>query len=123
MEIIGWISLAVVIGALVFLAISAFRTYKSMKPKIDQLQATSGRMQKQSEGIQVETEALKEHQQQIMSDIEGKKMAVMFTVEEAKQTPLAVKQLGNALNILDNDTKLKLPAPKRKKKERANAPL
>lgn len=115
MAIIGWISLAIVIGALVYLGISGFSTYKSMKPKIDHLQAVSERLKTKQQAIQVETEKLKATQENIKQDIEEKKEAVLFTVDAAKRTPESLKQLGTALNIMDEDVKLKLPIPKRKK--------
>ncbi|HEY9577363.1 MAG TPA: DUF948 domain-containing protein [Pseudobacillus sp.] len=115
MAIIGWISLAIVIGALVYLGISGFSTYKSMKPKIDHLQAVSERLKTKQQAIQEETEKLKVTQENIKQDIEEKKEAVLFTVDAAKRTPESLKQLGTALNIMDEDVKLKLPIPKRKK--------
>lgn len=115
MAIIGWISLAVVIGALIYLGISGFGTYKSMKPKIDHLQEVSERLKVKQQAIQSETEKLKATQENIKHDIEEKKEAVMFTVDEAKKTPESIKQLGTALNIMDENVKLKLPVPKRKK--------
>ncbi|RJS61508.1 DUF948 domain-containing protein [Bacillus sp. PK3_68] len=115
MAIIGWISLAIVIGALIYLGISGFSTYKSMKPKIDHLEAVSERLKVKQETIQSETEKLKATQEHIKQDIEEKKEAVLFTVDEAKKTPESLKQLGTALNIMNENVKLKLPVPKRKK--------
>ncbi|KKB42613.1 DUF948 domain-containing protein [Bacillus thermotolerans] len=116
MEIIGWISLAIVVGALIYLGISGFSTYKSMKPKIDELKAASERMKEKQAAIKSETDQLKEKQQRIKEDIDQKKEKIMYTVEEAKQTPESVKQLGTALNFIDEETKLRLPIPKRKSK-------
>ncbi|OCA82829.1 DUF948 domain-containing protein [Pseudobacillus wudalianchiensis] len=115
MEIIGWISLAIVIGALIYLGISGFSIYKSMKPKIDHLQAVSDRLKTKQEAIQAEAEKLKATQENIKQDMEEKKEAVLFTVDAAKRTPESLKQLGTALNIMAENVKLKLPIPKRKK--------
>lgn len=119
MAIIGWISLVIVIGALIYLGVSGFSTYKSMKPKIDHLQAVSERLKTTQEAIQSETEKLKATQDHIKQDIDEKKEAVLFTVDEAKKTPESLKQLGTALNIMNENVKLKLPVPKRKKQASA----
>ncbi|MBM7649611.1 uncharacterized protein YoxC [Bacillus ectoiniformans] len=116
MEIIGWLSLAIIIGALIYLGISAFGTYKSMKPKIDHLQATSERMQEQQTRIQAEADQLKVHQTKITGTVEQQKENVMFTVEEAKKTPERVKQLGVVLKSITEEYQFKLPAPRKRKK-------
>lgn len=116
MEIIGWISLAIVIGALIYLGISAFGTFKSMKPKIDHLKSTTERMQEQQTRIQSEADQLKVHQTKIAENVEQQKEKVMFTVEEAKKTPKRVKQLGVVLKSITQEYQFKLPAPRKRKK-------
>ncbi|MFK2826079.1 septum formation initiator family protein [Bacillus sp. B190/17] len=119
MGLIGWIilgiSLAIVGGAVIYLGISGLITYKSMKPKIDRLQATAERLQATQQTIQSEADKLKTTQENIKRDIDQKKEAIMFTVNEAKQTPQSIKQLGTALSSMYEQTKLKLPAPKQQK--------
>ncbi|KIL72145.1 septum formation initiator family protein [Bacillus badius] len=116
MAIIGWASLAIVVGALIYLGVSGFSTYKSMKPKIDHLQAVSERLKATQQVIQSETDKLKSTQENIKQDIDQKKEAMLFTVEAAKKTPQSMKQLGTAMyQLVDENVKLKLPVPKRKR--------
>ncbi|OMP68062.1 DUF948 domain-containing protein [Domibacillus epiphyticus] len=87
MEWIGWLSLAIVIAGLVYFGVSAFSTFKSMKPKIDRLKEAQSHIQTQTDKIKGETDELKVHQEQIMADVDHAKQAVTLTVNEAKQIP------------------------------------
>ncbi|OLN23588.1 hypothetical protein BTO30_03955 [Domibacillus antri] len=95
MEWIGWLSFAIFIGALIYLGISSFSTFKSMKPKMDQLKEAQVRIQTQTEKIKYETDELKVHQEQIMADVDHAKQTVTLTVNEAKQLPENAKFLVN----------------------------
>lgn len=94
MEWIGWLSLAIVVGALIFLGISAFKTFKSMKPKMDHLKTAQQRIQTETDKIKTETDELKVHQEHIMADVDHAKQAVTLTVNEAKQLPQNAKFLA-----------------------------
>lgn len=87
MEWIGWISLAIVIGALIYFGISAIGTFKSMKPKIDQLKAAQTRIQTEADKIKSETDELKVHQELLIADVDHAKQAVTSTINETKQIP------------------------------------
>lgn len=93
MEWIGWISLAIVVGALIYLGISAFSTFKSVKPKVDHLQEVQTRIQGEVDKIKSETDELNVHKEQIMADVDHAKQAVTLTVNEAKQMPQNAKFL------------------------------
>ncbi|OKL36060.1 hypothetical protein [Domibacillus mangrovi] len=94
MEWIGWISLAIVIGALIYFGISSFSTFKSMKPKIEQLKAAQTRIQTETEKIKSETDDLKVHQEHLMADVDHAKQAVALTINETKQIPENAKFLA-----------------------------
>lgn len=94
MEWIGWLSLVIIIGALIFLGMSAFKTFKSMKPKMDHLKAAQQRIQTDTNKIKTETDELKVHQEHIMADVDHAKQAVTLTVNEAKQIPQNAKFLA-----------------------------
>jgi uncharacterized protein YoxC len=88
---IVYISIALVVCALIYLGTSAFRTFKKAQPALQDLQETANRIQKQTEGIQTETTKLTATQQKIMSDVEYKKQTVQTTIEIAKETPETIK--------------------------------
>lgn len=89
--IIVYISITLVICALIYLGVSAFKTFQGAKPALQDLQETANRIQKQTEGIQTETTKLTETQQKIMSDVEYKKHTVQSTIDIAKETPETIK--------------------------------
>ncbi|WP_409297047.1 DUF948 domain-containing protein [Peribacillus sp. SCS-26] len=91
--IIVYISLAVILLSLGYLGYFAFKTFKRVKPAINDLSQTAARMQQRTDTIKVESTQLTEHQQQLMTDIQVKKEAVNSTIQKAKQTPKPVMQL------------------------------
>jgi uncharacterized protein YoxC len=88
-----YISLVIVIGALVYLAIAAYKTYKETKPAMKQLQDTTTRMQAEMIRVKDETDQLTAKQQEITDDMQYKKQAVMYTVESAKEASQSIKQI------------------------------
>ncbi|HZG70995.1 MAG TPA: DUF948 domain-containing protein [Chondromyces sp.] len=98
---IVYLSLALVVGSLIYLGYSGYKTYKSAKPKIDHITEVANRMQQRTQTIKAETDVLTKNQQEIMLDVEEKKEAVQSTVNVAKQTPQTAKQLAKtAVNEL-----------------------
>ncbi|WP_174732617.1 DUF948 domain-containing protein [Mesobacillus harenae] len=91
--IIVYLSIALIIGALIYLGITAYKTYKDAKPAIEKLSDTASRVQVQTDTLKVESNKLTENQQQLMNDVDEKKEAVMQTVDAAKQTPKSIKKL------------------------------
>jgi uncharacterized protein YoxC len=91
--IIVWISIAVIVGSLLYLGISSFRTFKEAKPTINEIQATVTRIQQQTDSIKHETERLTERQQAIMNDVEYKKSAINYPVNQAKMVIPSAKRL------------------------------
>ena len=91
--IIVWISIIIIVGSLVYLGISTFQTFKDTKPTITEIQATITRLQQQTDSVKVETNRLTETQQAIMSDIEYKKNAVNYPINQAKRILPSAKKL------------------------------
>ena len=94
--IIVWISVAIIVGSLVYLGISAFQTLKDTKPTITEIQGTVTRIQQQTDSIKHETNRLTETQQAIMSDIEYKKSAVNYPINQAKRILPSAKKLWDS---------------------------
>ena len=91
--IIVWISIAVIVGSLVYLGISALHTFKEAKPTINEIQATVTRIQQQTDSIKYETNRLTATQQAIMSDVEYKKTAINYPINQAKRILPSAKRL------------------------------
>lgn len=91
--VIVYISLALFIGSIIYLAFFAFKTFKDSKPTIDNVTETVTRIQAKTEQIKSETDQLAMTQQGITEDVQYKKEAVQYTVDAAKQTPEPFKNI------------------------------
>ena len=91
--IIVWISVAIIVGSLIYLGISSFQTFKDTKPTITEIQASVTRIQQQTDTIKHETNRLTETQQAIMNDVEYKKSAINYPVNQAKNILPSAKKL------------------------------
>ena len=91
--IIVWISVAIIVGSLIYLAITSFQTFKETKPTITEIQATVTRIQQQTNTIKHETNRHTETQQAIMSDEEYKKSAIDYRNNKKKNILPAAKKL------------------------------
>ncbi|WP_180954099.1 DUF948 domain-containing protein [Bacillus sp. M6-12] len=90
--IIVYLSILIVVGSLVYLAISAVKTFKATKPILQDVTDTTARIQAKTDSIMQEKDRLLQNQQQITEDIQQKKDVVMGAVEKAKETPKPLKQ-------------------------------
>jgi uncharacterized protein YoxC len=95
--IIVYASIILVAGSLIYLAISAVKTYKDTKPALASLSETAGRMQAKTQLIKTETDKLTETQQEIAEDMEYKKEVVQYTMDSAKASPESFKQIWKAV--------------------------
>ncbi|MDM5210337.1 DUF948 domain-containing protein [Peribacillus sp. NJ4] len=91
--VIVYISLALFIGSIIYLAFFAFKTFKDSKPTIDNVTETVTRIQAKTEQIKSNTDQLAMTQQGITEDVQYKKEAVQYTVDAAKQTPEPFKNI------------------------------
>lgn len=91
--IIVWVSLAVIVAAIVYLGIFAFRTFKESKPTIEKIKATTTRIQQQTDSITQETNSLSAKQEQLMEDINYKKEAINVPINAAKGAVPRLKSL------------------------------
>ncbi|MGE7761705.1 DUF948 domain-containing protein [Peribacillus sp. NPDC097895] len=91
--IIVYISLALFIGSIIYLAFFAFKTFKESKPTIENVTETVTRIQAKTNQIKSETDQLAMTQHGITEDVQYKKEAVQYTVDAAKQTPEPFKHI------------------------------
>ena len=95
--IIVYLSIAVVIAALVYLAAAAVKTFKDMKPALERMNEISVRIQGKMDLIKEETNQLNAVQKEITEDIEFKKESVQYTVDTVKAVPESCKQIWQAV--------------------------
>jgi uncharacterized protein YoxC len=95
--IIVYLSIALVIGAIIYLSIYAVKTFKDTKPVMNRITETTARIQAKSEQITMETDKLSVTQQGIASDVQFKKNAVQETIDTVKETPQRFKQLWDTI--------------------------
>ena len=105
---IVYFSLALVVGTLVYFGVSVFKTYKAAKPTIESLTQTAERMQVKADTLKVETNKLKDNQQELAADIDDKKKAINSTVFAVKQTPVIFKQLMKVKPLAEIERRWKL---------------
>ena len=94
--IIVWISVGLIVASLVFLGIFAVKTMKESKPVMTKMNATITRIQQQTDTNKMQTDHLSATQAKITEDIEYKKQAVNYPVNEAKQIVPRLKTLWAA---------------------------
>lgn len=99
--IIVWISVGLIVASLVFLGIFAVRTMKESKPVITKMNATVTRIKQQTDTVKAQTEHLTETQTKITEDMEYKKQAINYPVNEAKQIVPRLKTLWAATPFSD----------------------
>ncbi|MFJ7510542.1 DUF948 domain-containing protein [Peribacillus simplex] len=91
--VIVYISLALFIGSIIYLAFFAFKTFKDSKPTIDNVKETVTRIQAKTDQIKSETDQLAMTQHEITEDVQYKKEAVQYTVDSAKEMPEPFKNI------------------------------
>lgn len=94
--VIVWISVGLIVASLVFLGIFAVKTMKEAKPVMTKMNATITRIQQQTETIKLHTDHLNATQAKMTADIEYKKQAIHYPVNEAKQIVPRLKTLWAA---------------------------
>ncbi|WP_170289374.1 DUF948 domain-containing protein [Metabacillus lacus] len=112
--IIVYLSIALVVGSLIFMGIYAFKTYKQVKPTVNRIINTTTRMKESTDTIKAKANVLAANQQQLIEDIDVKKEKVNFTVKTAKQTPKTLKQFWN-INPFAKDRRLQRERSKRRR--------
>lgn len=95
--IIVYLSIALAVGSLIYLAFSAVKTFKDTKPVMNRITKTTAMIQAKTEQVKTETDKLTLTQQEITSDVQYKKDAVQGTIETVKQTPQRFKEVWQAL--------------------------
>lgn len=90
--IIVYISLALFIGSIIYLAFFAFKTFKDSKPTIENVTQTVTRIQAKTDQIKSETDQLAMTQQEITEDVEYKKRLSNIRLRRLKKylNPLSI---------------------------------
>ena len=94
---IVYISIAVVITALIMLVMSMMKTLKTTRPIIDSINHTVENMQRNVNQVTAETEQLQTIQGEIQEDIQMKKSSIQYTIGEAKRTPEVAKKFAKSM--------------------------
>ncbi|MDQ0219700.1 DUF948 domain-containing protein [Peribacillus cavernae] len=95
--IIVYLSIALVVGSLIYLAFYAVKTFKDTKPVMNRITKTTAMIQAKTEQLKSETDKLTVTQQEFTSDVQYKKDAVKGTFETVKQTPKPFKEIWQAV--------------------------
>lgn len=91
--IIVYLSIALAIASLIYLGVSAVRTFKAIQPTVKDLSGTAANMQKQMEGVQKEIAHLMETRDAFLEEIEDKKKLSGRIVSGAKESLETLKSL------------------------------
>jgi uncharacterized protein YoxC len=94
---IVYLSIAIVLVALIMLAVSAMKTFKDTKPAIASINQTVNNIQADMDRVTAETDQLQTTQGEIQADIQKKKSSIMYTVNEAKRTPKVAKEFAKSM--------------------------
>lgn len=92
--IIVYISLALFIGSIIYLAFFAFKTFKDSKPTIENVTETVTRIQAKTDQIKSETDQLAMTQQEINEDVQYKKRPYNIRLMRLKKSLNPLKIFG-----------------------------
>lgn len=95
--IIVYLSIALVVGSLIYLTFSAVKTFKDTKPVMNRITKTSAMIQAKTEQVKTETDKLALTQMEITSDVQYKKNAVQGTIDTMKETQQRFKEVWQTL--------------------------
>ncbi|WP_370295996.1 DUF948 domain-containing protein [Rossellomorea marisflavi] len=90
---IVYISIAIVVVAIIMLGVSIIRTLKTTKPVINRMNEQVESIQERMNKLTDESSQLQATQKEIQKDIEFKKDSFTMTIEEAKDLPRSIKSL------------------------------
>lgn len=104
--IIVWLSIALAVVALIYLAISGLLTYKAMKPAQRSMADTAADLQRKMDGITKETDHLMQYAENMKQDVQMKKQTVQDVILDAKSGVEEVKSLRRFATMTPNPKKL-----------------
>ncbi|MGE7216296.1 DUF948 domain-containing protein [Priestia koreensis] len=91
--IIVYISIAVIVFAIIYLGIVAVKSLKELKPTLNHLNETSARMQAKVDAIKNETNQLSVTTSKIQQDVAYKKETFQGIITSSKETPKLMKKI------------------------------
>ncbi|RFU63830.1 DUF948 domain-containing protein [Peribacillus glennii] len=104
--IIVYLSIVLVVGSLIYLAISAVKIFKDTKPVMNRITKTTAMIQAKTEQVKTETDKLALTQKEITSDVQFKKDAIQQTINNVKQTPKAFMDIWHTFKEKKNVKRL-----------------
>lgn len=96
---IVYISLALALLALIYLAVSAWRTFKALKPSLKSLSKTTADLQTKMEGITKETAQMQQHAANIQHDVQTRKQTIQDVILNVKWSFADLKTLWHVDNV------------------------
>ncbi|HEU5138763.1 MAG TPA: DUF948 domain-containing protein [Bacillales bacterium] len=104
--IIVYLSITLAIVALIYLGISAFRTFKGIQPAMQSMSSTAADLQEKMEGIKKETDQLKRKTGGFQQDIQENKQAVLDVIDNVKWSGEEIKSLWKWARMVPNPKKV-----------------
>lgn len=100
--IIVYLSIALAVLALMYLALSAFQTLKAIRPTMKQMSDTAAGLRKKMEGIKKETDHLKKKADVFQHDFKEKKLVIDDTITNIKWSGEEMKSLWRWARTIPN---------------------
>ncbi|HEX7066396.1 MAG TPA: DUF948 domain-containing protein [Bacillales bacterium] len=104
--VIVYLSIALAIVALIYLGISAFRTFKGIQPAIQSMSSTAADLQERMEGVKKESDQLKQKTGALQKDIQKKKQVVLDVVTNVRWSGEEIKSLLRWARTIPNPKKV-----------------
>lgn len=100
--VIVYLSIALAVLALIYLGVSAFRTFKAIQPTMKSMSDTAAKLQNKIEGIKKETNHLKEKADEFRHDFKEKKRIIQDTMTNIKWSGEEMKSLWHWIRTIPN---------------------
>lgn len=100
--VIVYLSIALAVLALIYLGVSAFRTFKAIQPTMKSMSDTAAKLQNKIEGIKKETNHLKEKGDEFRHDFKEKKRIIQDTMTNIKWSGEEMKSLWHWTRAIPN---------------------
>ncbi|HET7581102.1 MAG TPA: DUF948 domain-containing protein [Bacillales bacterium] len=104
--IIVYLSLALAVLAIIYLIVSALRTFKTMKPSLESVSSTTAKIQDHVEGVQEELNGLTEKAGDFQQNVAEKKLLVQDVIMNVKWTGEEFKSLWKWAIMVPNPKKV-----------------
>ena len=103
--VIVYLSIALAVVALIYLGVSAFRTFKAIQPTMKAMSDTAAKLRKKIEGMKKETDHLKDKADKFQHDFKEKKRIIQDTMTNIKWSGEEMKSLWHWARAIPNPRK------------------